>query len=110
MSGLQLEFPHEIIKKLGELGICGVCTSPEYGGAGMNYLSNVIILEQLARVDASVAVIISVTNTLASFPLRRFGTEDQKKKFLPSLASGEKLGAYSLSEPQAGSDASICIL
>ena len=100
------EFPYEIIKKLGELGICGVCTSPEYGGAGMNYMSNVIILEQLARVDASVAVIISVTNTLASFPLRRFGTEEQKKKFLPSLSSGEKLGAYSLSEPQAGSDAS----
>lgn len=94
------EFPYEIIKKLGELGICGVCTSPEYGGAGMNYMSNVIILEQLARVDASVAVIISVTNTLASFPLRRFGTEEQKKKFLPSLSSGEKLEA---SEPACGS-------
>ena len=100
------EFPFEIIKKLGVLGFCGVCASPEYGGAGMSYLSYAIIIEELARVDASVAVIISVTNTLASIPLRRFGTEEQKKKFLPALSSGEKLGAYSLSEPQAGSDAS----
>ncbi len=100
------EFPFEIIKKLGKLGICGVCASPEYGGAGMSYLSYAIIIEELAKVDASVAVIISVTNTLASIPLRRFGTEEQRRKFLPALASGEKLGAYSLSEPQAGSDAS----
>ncbi|MCH7818494.1 MAG: acyl-CoA dehydrogenase [Candidatus Marinimicrobia bacterium] len=100
------EFPFEIIKKLGVLGFCGVCASPEYGGAGMSYLSYAIIIEELARVDASVAVIISVTNTLASIPLRQFGTEEQKKKFLPALSSGEKLGAYSLSEPQAGSDAS----
>ena len=100
------EFPFEIIKKLGKLGICGVCASPEYGGAGMSYLSYAIIIEELAKVDASVAVIISVTNTLASIPLRRFGTEEQMRKFLPALSSGEKLGAYSLSEPQAGSDAS----
>ena len=100
------EFPFEIIKKLGKLGICGVCASPEYGGAGMSYLSYAIIIEELAKVDASVAVIISVTNTLASIPLRRFGTKEQMRKFLPALSSGEKLGAYSLSEPQAGSDAS----
>ena len=100
------EFPFEIIKKLGKLGICGVCAPPEYGGAGMSYLSYAIIIEELAKVDASVAVIISVTNTLASIPLRRFGTEEQRRKFLPALSSGEKLGAYSLSEPQAGSDAS----
>ncbi len=100
------EFPFEIIKKLAELGICGICAPPEYGGAGMNFLSYVIIIEELAKVDASVAVIISVTNTLACMPLRVFGTEEQKKKFRPSLSSGEKLGAYSLSEPQAGSDAS----
>lgn len=100
------EFPFEIIKKLGKLGFCGVCAPPEYGGAGMSYLSYAIIIEELAKVDASVAVIISVTNTLASIPLRRFGTEEQRRKFLPALSSGEKLGAYSLSEPQAGSDAS----
>ena len=100
------EFPHDIVKKLGELGMCGVIASPEYGGSGMDYLSNAIIIEELARVDASVAVIISVTNTLAGFPLRQFGSEEQKKKFLVPLSTGEKLGAYSLSEPQAGSDAS----
>lgn len=100
------EFPFEIIKKLGKLGICGVCAPPEYGGAGMSYLSYAIIIEELAKVDASVAVIISVTNTLVSIPLRHFGTEEQRRKFLPALSSGEKLGAYSLSEPQAGSDAS----
>ncbi len=100
------EFPFEIIKKLGKLGICGVCAPPEYGGAGMSYLSYAIIIEELAKVDASVAVIISVTNTLASIPLRRFGTKEQMRKFLTALSSGEKLGAYSLSEPQAGSDAS----
>jgi len=99
------EFPHEIVKKLAELGMCGVVTSPEYGGAGMDYVSYTIIIEELARIDASVAVIISVTNTLAGFPLRGFGNEEQKKKFLIPLSKGEKLGAYSLSEPQAGSDA-----
>ena len=100
------EFPYEIVKKLGELGMCGIISSPEYGGSGMDFLSYVIIIEELARVDASVAVIMSVTNTLAGFPLRHFGSEEQKKKFLIPLSKGEKLGAYSLSEPQAGSDAS----
>ena len=100
------EFPYEIVKKLAKLGMCGVVAPPEYGGSGMDYLSYVIIIEELARVDASVAVIMSVTNTLAGFPLRKFGSEEQKKKFLIPLSKGEKLGAYSLSEPQAGSDAS----
>lgn len=100
------EFPHEIVKKLAKLGMCGVVTPLEYGGSGMDYLSYVIFIEELARVDASVAVIMSVTNTLAAFPLRKFGTEEQKQKFLIPLSKGEKLGAYSLSEPQAGSDAS----
>ena len=103
------EFPYEIVKKLGELGMCGIISSPEYGGSGMDFLSYVIIIEELARVDASVAVIMSVTNTLAGFPLRHFGSEEQKKKFLIPLSKGEKLGAYSLSEPQAGSDASNLI-
>ena len=100
------EFPHEIVKKLGKLGMCGVVAPLEYGGSGMDYLSYVIFIEELARIDASVAVIMSVTNTLAALPLRKFGTEEQKQKFLVPLSKGDKLGAYSLSEPQAGSDAS----
>ena len=100
------EFPAEIVKKLAQLGMSGVCSPIEYGGSGLDYLSFTIIIEELARVDASVAVIISVTNTLAGFPLKRFGTDEQKKKYLTPLSTGEKLGAYSLSEAQAGSDAS----
>jgi len=100
------EFPYEIVKKLAKLGMCGVVAPIEYGGSGMDYLSYVIFIEELARIDASVAVIMSVTNTLAALPLRNFGTEEQKQKFLVPLSKGEKLGAYSLSEPQAGSDAS----
>lgn len=100
------EFPAEIVKKLAQLGMSGVCSPIEYGGSGLDYLSFTIIIEELARVDASVAVIISVTNTLSGFPLKRFGTDEQKKKYLTPLSTGEKLGAYSLSEAQAGSDAS----
>ena len=100
------EFPAEIVKKLAQLGMSGVCSPIEYGGSGLDYLSFTIIIEELARIDASVAVIISVTNTLAGFPLKRFGTDEQKKKYLTPLSTGEKLGAYSLSEAQAGSDAS----
>ncbi|MCH7495700.1 MAG: acyl-CoA dehydrogenase [Candidatus Marinimicrobia bacterium] len=100
------EFPAEIVKQLAQLGMSGVCSPIEYGGSGLDYLSFAIIIEELARVDASVSVIISVTNTLAGFPLKRFGSDEQKKKYLTPLSTGEKLGAYSLSEPQAGSDAS----
>ena len=100
------EFPAEIVKQLAKLGMSGVCSPIEYGGSGLDYLSFAIIIEELARVDASVSVIISVTNTLAGFPLKRFGSDEQKKKYLTPLSTGEKLGAYSLSEPQAGSDAS----
>ena len=100
------EFPTEIVKELAKLGMTGVCSPIEYGGSGLDYLSFAIIIEELARIDASIAVIISVTNTLAGFPLKRFGTEEQKKKYLIPLSTGEKLGAYSLSEAQAGSDAS----
>ena len=100
------EFPVEIVKELAKLGMTGVCSPIEYGGSGLDYLSFAIIIEELARVDASVSVIISVTNTLAGFPLKRFGSDEQKKKYLTPLSTGEKLGAYSLSEPQAGSDAS----
>ena len=100
------EFPSEIIKKLAELGMCGIVNPTEYDGSGMSYLAYAIILEEIAKVDASVAVILSVTNTLGGFPLKTFGTEEQKAKYLPPISKGEKIVAYSLSEPQAGSDAS----
>jgi Acyl-CoA dehydrogenases len=99
------EFPAEIIKKLGELGFMGMQVPEEYGGTGLDTISYVIAIEEIARVDASVAVIMSVNNSLFCTPLIKFGTEEQKRKYLPAVSTGGKLGAYSLSEPQSGSDA-----
>jgi len=99
------EFPADAIKKLGELGFMGVNVAEEYGGAGLDMVSYAIAVEELARVDASTAIIISVQNSLVCFPIEYFGTEEQKKKFLQPLASGENLGAFSLSETGSGSDA-----
>ncbi|MEA3287001.1 MAG: acyl-CoA dehydrogenase [Candidatus Marinimicrobia bacterium] len=99
------EFPTEIIKKLGELGFLGMQVPEVYGGTEMDAVSHVIALEEIARVDASTCVILSVNNSLFSNPLIKFGSEFLKKKYLPLTSSGEKLGAYSLSEPQSGSDA-----
>ncbi|KAA3598013.1 MAG: acyl-CoA dehydrogenase [Calditrichaeota bacterium] len=99
------ECPTEIIKKCGEMGYFGMFIPEEYGGAGMDYLSYVLAIEEFARVDASVAVILSVTNSLAAYSIFKFGNEDQKQKFLVPLASGKKLGGYMLTEAGAGSDA-----
>lgn len=99
------EFPTEAINKLGELGFLGMNVSEENGGAGLDMVSYAITVEELARVDASAAIIVSVQNSLVCFPIEKFGTEDQKKKYLQPLASGKKLGAFSLSEPGSGSDA-----
>ncbi len=99
------EFPGEIIKKLGDLGFLGMQVPEVYGGTEMDAVSHVIALEEIARVDASTCVILSVNNSLFSNPLIKFGSEYLKKKYLPLTSSGEKLGAYSLSEPQSGSDA-----
>ncbi len=99
------EFPWENIKKLSELGLMGVTVPEEYGGAGMDSLAYVLVIEELSRACASTGVITAVQNSLAEYPIMKFGTEEQKKKYLPLLASGEKIGAYALTEPGSGSDA-----
>ena len=98
-------FPTEAVKKLGEIGFLGIITPEEYGGAGMDMLTYVIALEEIARVDAATCVIMSVTNSLCQTVINTWGTEEQKQKYLVPLAQGAHLGAYSLSEPQSGSDA-----
>ncbi len=98
-------FPHEQIKKLGELGFMGMMVPEQYGGAELDALSYAIAIEEISSVDASCGVIMSVNNSLVCFGLTKFGTEEQKKKFLMPLATGKKLGAFALSEPEAGSDA-----
>jgi butyryl-CoA dehydrogenase len=92
------------LRKLGELGCCGMLVPESWGGAGADTISYVLMLEEVARVDASMAVALSVTNSLAAFPLVKYGTEAQRKKYLPRLAHGAILGAFCLTEPQAGSD------
>lgn len=98
-------FPAEHIKKLSELGFLGMMVNPKYGGTGSDTVSYVLAIEEISKVDASVGVIISVNNSLVAYELEEFGTEEQKQKFLVPLAKGEKLGAFLLSEPEAGSDA-----
>jgi alkylation response protein AidB-like acyl-CoA dehydrogenase len=99
------KFPAEQIKKLGELGFLGMMVAPQYGGSGMDAISYVLAIEEIAKVDASVAVILSVNNSLICNGLEKFGTEAQKQKYLVPLAKGEHIGAFCLSEPEAGSDA-----
>nr|WP_291724256.1 acyl-CoA dehydrogenase [Bernardetia sp.] len=99
------EFPAEQIKQMGELGFMGMMTSPEYGGSGMDTVSYVLAMEEISKVDASVSVCMSVNNSLVCWAIEKYGTEEQKQKFLKPLASGEKIGAFCLSEPEAGSDA-----
>ncbi|CAI8389000.1 MAG: Acyl-CoA dehydrogenase [Owenweeksia sp. TMED14] len=98
-------FPTDGVKKMAELGFLGMMTSPEYNGGGMDTISYVLAMEEISKCDASAAVIMSVNNSLVCWGLQEFGTEDQKKKYLTRLASGEVLGAFCLSEPEAGSDA-----
>jgi alkylation response protein AidB-like acyl-CoA dehydrogenase len=100
-----MKFPTEQVKKMAELGFLGMMVSPEYGGGGMDTVSYVIALEEISKVDASCAVIMSVNNSLVCWGLETFGTEEQKRKYLVPLAKGEKIGAFCLSEPEAGSDA-----
>ncbi len=98
-------FPADLVKKMGELGLMGIFIPDEYGGSGMDTLSYVLALEEVCKACASTGVIMSVNNSLVCDPIYEFGTEEQKKKYLPFLAKGEKLGCFSLSEPVAGSDA-----
>ncbi len=99
------EFPHEAVKKLGEMGLLGIPYEKKYGGAGLDALSYAIAVEELARVDGGTGVILSAHTSLGTYPIAAFGTEEQKKKYLPDLCSGKKLGAFGLTEPNAGSDA-----
>jgi alkylation response protein AidB-like acyl-CoA dehydrogenase len=98
-------FPAELRKKMADLGFMGIMVDPKYGGSGMDTVSYVIIMEELSKVEASAGVIVSVNNSLVTWGLEHFGTEEQKQKYLVPLATGEKLGAFALSEPEAGSDA-----
>ena len=98
-------FPTEQIKKLGELGFLGMMVDPKYGGAGMDSISYVLAMEEISKVDASSSVVMSVNNSLVCWGLEEYGTEEQKEKYLKPLASGEIIGAFCLSEPEAGSDA-----
>ncbi len=99
------QFPAEQIKKLGELGFLGMMVDPKYGGGGMDTISYVLAMEEISKVDASCSVVMSVNNSLVCWGLEKFGTEAQKQKYLTQLATGQKLGAFCLSEPEAGSDA-----
>jgi alkylation response protein AidB-like acyl-CoA dehydrogenase len=99
------EFPYEAVKKMGELGFMGMMVPEQYGGAGLDTISYVLALEEIGKVDPSACVIMSVNNSLVCWGLDAYGTEEQKQKYLIELASGKKLGAFALSEPEAGSDA-----
>lgn len=99
------KFPAEQVKKMGELGFMGMMTDPKYNGGGMDTISYVLAMEEISKIDASASVCMSVNNSLVCWGLERFGTEEQKEKFLKPLAAGEKIGAFCLSEPEAGSDA-----
>lgn len=98
-------FPAEQIKKMGELGFMGMMVNPKYGGAGLDSISYVLAMEEIAKVDASAAVVMSVNNSLVCAGLEKYASEEQKQKYLVPLASGQSIGAFCLSEPEAGSDA-----
>ncbi len=98
-------FPNELVKKMGDLGFMGVMVDAKYGGSGMDTLSYVLIMEELSKIDASASVIVSVNNSLVCYGLEAFGSEAQKEKYLTKLATGQYVGAFCLSEPEAGSDA-----
>lgn len=99
------QFPAEQVKKMGELGFLGMMVDPKYGGGGMDTISYALVMEELSKVDASCSVIVSVNNSLVCYGIEAYGSEEQKQKYLTKLATGEKLGAFCLSEPEAGSDA-----
>ncbi|GLB47640.1 acyl-CoA dehydrogenase [Neptunitalea lumnitzerae] len=99
------EFPKDQVKQMGELGFLGMMVDPKYGGGGMDTLSYVIAMEEISKIDASASVVMSVNNSLVCWGLEAYGTEEQKEKYLTKLASGESIGAFCLSEPEAGSDA-----
>jgi len=99
------KFPAEQVKKLGELGFLGMMVAEEFGGSGLNAVSYVLVMEELSKIDASASVVVSVNNSLVCYGLEAFGSDYQKEKYLKPLASGQQIGAFCLSEPEAGSDA-----
>ena len=99
------EFPESQIRKMGKMGFLGMMVNPKYGGGGMDTLSYVLAMEEISKIDASCSVIMSVNNSLVCWGIEKYGSEEQKKKYLPDLATGKKIGAFCLSEPEAGSDA-----
>ncbi|MBP6398331.1 MAG: acyl-CoA dehydrogenase [Saprospiraceae bacterium] len=100
-----MKYPLEEVKKMAEMGFLGMMVNPEYNGGGMDTLSYVLAMEEISKVDSSCSVIMSVNNSLVCWGLEEYGSEAQKAKYLPSLATGEKIGSFCLSEPEAGSDA-----
>jgi len=98
-------FPKELIKKMGDMGFLGMMAPTEFGGGGMDTISYVLVMEELSKIDASASVIVSVNNSLVNYGLATYGSQGQKEKYLSKLTTGEKLGAFCLSEPEAGSDA-----
>ena len=98
-------FPDELLPKLAELGLMGVCVPEEYGGAGADFLSYVLVLEELSRADAGVGVTVAVHTSATTLPILAFGTDEQRERFVPPLARGEQLGAFALTESGSGSDA-----
>src|SRR5437867_4477300 len=98
-------FPYELVAELGELGLAGMTIPEEYGGAGSDTLSYAIAVEELTRIDSSVAITVAAHHSLGTLPVYYFGNEEQRREWLPPLAAGEKLAAFGLTEPNAGSDA-----
>jgi alkylation response protein AidB-like acyl-CoA dehydrogenase len=101
------KFPKEQVRMMGELGFLGMMVDPKYGGGGMDSVSYVLAMEEISKIDASASVVMSVNNSLVCWGLEKYGTEEQKMKYLVPLAKGEKIGAFCLSEPEAGSDATM---
>lgn len=98
-------FPADQVRMMGQLGFLGMMVSPEYGGGGMDSVSYVLAMEEISKIDASASVVMSVNNSLVCWGIEKYGTDEQKRKYLPKLATGEHIGAFCLSEPEAGSDA-----
>lgn len=103
----KMEFPKEQVRAMGELGFLGIMVDPKYGGSGMDTMSYVLAMEEISKVDNSCSVTMSVNNSLVCWGIETFGTEEQKEKYLPKLATGEWIGSFCLSEPEAGSDATM---
>ncbi|MEL6968646.1 MAG: acyl-CoA dehydrogenase [Bacteroidota bacterium] len=103
----KMEFPTEQVRQMGELGFLGMMVDPEYDGGGMDTLSYVLAMEEMSKIDNSCSVLMSVNNSLVCWGLETYGTEEQKRKYLPKLATGEWIGSFCLSEPEAGSDATM---